>query len=81
MKLRSGAIPAAWFQRRLTARQLHLASVSFRRLIYPGGTAVEAAVIANYAAGVEVGKSGAATVSGDEVIAAYDHFANSRAKS
>jgi rfaE bifunctional protein kinase chain/domain len=32
-----------------------------------GGTAVEAAVIANYAAGVEVGKLGAATVTADEV--------------
>lgn len=34
---------------------------------------LEAAVIANYAAGVEVGKSGAATVSPDEVLAAFDH--------
>ena len=32
-----------------------------------GATAVEAAVIANYAAGVEVGKLGAATVTADEV--------------
>ena len=40
-----------------------------------GGTAAEAAVIANYAAGVEVGKLGAATVSPEEVIEAYDHFA------
>ena len=39
-----------------------------------GGTAVEAAIIANYAAGVEVGKLGAATVSPDEVIDAYDAF-------
>ena len=37
-----------------------------------GGTAAEAAVIANYAAGVEVGKPGAATVSSDEVLEAYD---------
>jgi len=37
-----------------------------------GGSALEAAVIANYAAGVEVGKLGAATVSADEVIEAYD---------
>jgi D-glycero-beta-D-manno-heptose-7-phosphate kinase len=43
-----------------------------------GGTPAEAAVIANYAAGVEVGKAGAATVSADEVIEAYDDFARSR---
>lgn len=40
-----------------------------------GGSPVEASIIANYAAGVEVGKSGAATVSADEVLAAYDEFA------
>ena len=40
-----------------------------------GGTAEEAAVIANYAAGVEVGKLGAATVSPAEVLEAFDHFA------
>lgn len=40
-----------------------------------GGTAPEAALIANYAAGVEVGKLGAATVSPSEVLEAYDHFA------
>jgi rfaE bifunctional protein kinase chain/domain len=39
-----------------------------------GGTAGEAAVIANYAAGVEVGKLGAATVTSDEVIEAYDAY-------
>lgn len=43
-----------------------------------GGTAAEAAVIANYAAGVEVGKLGAATVSPAEVLDAYDHFATHR---
>jgi rfaE bifunctional protein kinase chain/domain len=37
-----------------------------------GGTVAEAAVIANYAAGVEVGKLGAATVTADEVLEAYD---------
>jgi len=37
-----------------------------------GADAREAAVIANYAAGVEVGKLGAATVTPDEVLAAYD---------
>jgi rfaE bifunctional protein kinase chain/domain len=40
-----------------------------------GGSADEAAVIANYAAGVEVGKLGAATVTPAEVLEAYDHFA------
>jgi D-beta-D-heptose 7-phosphate kinase/D-beta-D-heptose 1-phosphate adenosyltransferase len=39
-----------------------------------GGSASEAAVIANFAAGVEVGKLGAATVSPDEVVEAYDAF-------
>jgi D-beta-D-heptose 7-phosphate kinase/D-beta-D-heptose 1-phosphate adenosyltransferase len=39
-----------------------------------GGSATEAAVIANYAAGVEVGKLGAATVTPDEVLEAYDDF-------
>jgi rfaE bifunctional protein kinase chain/domain len=39
-----------------------------------GGSPTEAAVIANYAAGVEVGKLGAATVSADEVVEAYDAF-------
>ena len=40
-----------------------------------GATALEAAIIANFAAGVEVGKLGAATVTADEVLAAYDaHF-------
>lgn len=43
-----------------------------------GGTAGEAALIANYAAGVEVGKLGAATVSPAEVLEAYDHFATER---
>ena len=36
-------------------------------------TALEAAIVANYAAGVEVGKLGAATVSAHEVLEAYDH--------
>jgi len=39
-----------------------------------GGTPAEAAVIANFAAGVEVGKPGAATVSADEVLEAFDAF-------
>lgn len=41
-----------------------------------GGSATEAAIIANFAAGVEVGKLGAATVSPDEVVEAYDAFIN-----
>lgn len=45
-----------------------------------GGSAQEAAVIANYAAGVEVGKLGAATVSPAEVIEAYDHVAEQAAE-
>jgi D-beta-D-heptose 7-phosphate kinase/D-beta-D-heptose 1-phosphate adenosyltransferase len=40
-----------------------------------GASALEAAIVANFAAGVEVGKLGAATVSADEVIAAYDAHA------
>jgi rfaE bifunctional protein kinase chain/domain len=39
-----------------------------------GGTPAEAAVIANYAAGIEVGKLGAATVSPDEILDAYDAY-------
>jgi D-beta-D-heptose 7-phosphate kinase/D-beta-D-heptose 1-phosphate adenosyltransferase len=41
-------------------------------MLAAGATALEAAIIANYAAGVEVGKLGAATVSAAEVMAAYD---------
>ena len=40
-----------------------------------GGTAAEAAVIANHAAGVEVGKLGAATVTPEEVLDSYDAHA------
>jgi D-beta-D-heptose 7-phosphate kinase/D-beta-D-heptose 1-phosphate adenosyltransferase len=35
-------------------------------------TPLEAAIVANFAAGVEVGKAGAATVSPDEILEAYD---------
>lgn len=42
-----------------------------------GGTPAEAALIANFAAGVEVGKLGAATVTPGEVLEAYDDFAAS----
>jgi rfaE bifunctional protein kinase chain/domain len=44
-------------------------------MLAAGATPREAAVIANFAAGVEVGKLGAATVDADEVLAAYDRFA------
>lgn len=37
-----------------------------------GGSALEAAVVANYAAGVQVGKAGAAVVTPTEVLEAYD---------
>lgn len=43
-------------------------------MLAAGATAREAAVIANFAAGVEVGKLGAATVSPAEVLDAYDAF-------
>jgi len=43
-------------------------------MLAAGATPAEAAVIANFAAGVEVGKLGAATVTIDEVIEAYDMF-------
>ncbi len=43
-------------------------------MLAAGATASEAAVIANFAAGVEVGKLGAATVSEEEVIEAYDTY-------
>jgi D-beta-D-heptose 7-phosphate kinase/D-beta-D-heptose 1-phosphate adenosyltransferase len=48
-------------------------------ILAAGGSAAEAAVIANYAAGVEVGKLGAATVSRDEVLDAYDRYQASSA--
>ena len=47
-------------------------------ILAAGGSPVEASVIANYAAGVEVGKSGAATVSAEEVIEAFDEFSARR---
>ncbi len=46
-------------------------------MLAAGATAREAAVVANFAAGVEVGKLGAATVSPDEVLEAYDHHLHS----
>ncbi len=44
-------------------------------MLAAGATVEEAATIANFAAGVEVGKLGAATVSADEVLEAYDAYA------
>jgi rfaE bifunctional protein kinase chain/domain len=43
-------------------------------MLAAGATAREAAVIANFAAGVEVGKLGAATVTPEELLDAYDAF-------
>jgi rfaE bifunctional protein kinase chain/domain len=43
-------------------------------MLAAGATPLEAAVVANYAAGVEVGKLGAATVTAAEVVEAYDQF-------
>lgn len=50
-------------------------------MLAAGGSPAEAAVIANFAAGAEVGKLGAATVAPEEVIAAYDHFSEDTASS
>lgn len=41
-------------------------------MLAAGATTLEAAIVANFAAGVEVGKLGAATVSADEILEAYD---------
>jgi len=41
-------------------------------MLAAGASALEAAIVANFAAGVEVGKLGAATVSGAEVLEAFD---------
>jgi bifunctional ADP-heptose synthase (sugar kinase/adenylyltransferase) len=43
-------------------------------MLAAGATPIEAAIVANYAAGVEVGKLGAATVSAAEVLDAFDAF-------
>lgn len=48
-------------------------------ILAAGGTPAEAAVIANFAAGVEVGKLGAATVKTAEVLEAYDDFSQQHA--
>ena len=44
-------------------------------MLASGATTLEASVVANFAAGVEVGKLGAATVTPTEVLAAYDQHA------
>lgn len=44
-------------------------------MLAAGATALEAAIVANYAAGVEVGKLGAATVTADELLEAFDAHA------
>ena len=49
-------------------------------ILAAGGTPAEAAVIANFAAGVEVGKLGAATVRTEEVLDAYDDFVEQHAQ-
>jgi rfaE bifunctional protein kinase chain/domain len=43
-----------------------------------GATVYEAAVVANFAAGVEVGKLGAATVTPEEILEAYDEHLGNR---
>jgi rfaE bifunctional protein kinase chain/domain len=43
-------------------------------MLAAGANPAEAAVVANYAAGVEVGKLGAATVSAEEVLEAFDAY-------
>ena len=43
-------------------------------MLAAGATVAEAAVVANFAAGVEVGKLGAATVGPEELVEAYDAF-------
>ncbi len=48
-------------------------------ILAAGGTPTEAAIIANFAAGVEVGKPGAAVVTPDEVTEAYDAFMQANA--
>lgn len=48
-------------------------------MLAAGATAREAAIIANFAAGVEVGKLGAQVVRAEEVLAAYDGIAKTGA--
>ena len=48
-------------------------------MLAAGATVTEAAVAANYAAGVEVGKLGAATVTAEELLQAFDEHAEQTA--
>lgn len=48
-------------------------------MLAAGANSAEAAVVANYAAGVEVAKLGAATVGTDEVLEAFDAYQERRA--
>lgn len=48
-------------------------------MLAAGATVHEAAVVSNFAAGVEVGKLGAATVTAEELLDAYDAFEAERA--
>jgi rfaE bifunctional protein kinase chain/domain len=50
-------------------------------ILAAGGTPAEAAIVANFAAGIEVGKLGAATVTRTEVLDAYDDYEADRASS
>lgn len=43
-------------------------------MLAAGATALEAAIVSNFAAGVEVGKLGAATVTADETLEAFDAY-------
>jgi D-beta-D-heptose 7-phosphate kinase/D-beta-D-heptose 1-phosphate adenosyltransferase len=45
---------------------------AFTLALAAGATAIEAAIIANHAAGVVVGKLGTATVSPDELFASFE---------
>ena len=49
-------------------------------MLAAGATVPEAAVVANFAAGVEVGKLGAATVTPEELLEAYDAYEAERAE-
>ena len=50
-------------------------------ILAAGGTPAEAAIVANFAAGIEVGKLGAATVTRTEVLDAYDDYEADKASS
>lgn len=48
-------------------------------MLAAGATALESAIVANFAAGVEIGKLGAATVSAEEILDAFDRHDSDRA--